>query len=75
MQALKVTMKNGYPATWVRCPKRGTTIFRAEEYNPDYCIKIQLRLDINNANFHSRLLAYSLANTYANSSKISTCVS
>ncbi|MFC2016938.1 hypothetical protein ACFLUD_00810 [Chloroflexota bacterium] len=39
-------MKNGYPATWVRYPKYGTKIFRKEEHNPDYCIKIQLRLDI-----------------------------
>ncbi|MFC1864264.1 DUF5679 domain-containing protein [Chloroflexota bacterium] len=41
-----MTMKNGYPATWVRCHKCGTKIFRKEEYNPDYCINIQLRLDI-----------------------------
>jgi len=46
MQALKVTMKNGYPAALVRCPKCGTKIFREEEHNTDYCINIQLRLDI-----------------------------
>jgi len=46
MQALKVTMRNGYPAAWVRCPKCGTKIFREEEPSPDYYIKILLVLDI-----------------------------
>jgi len=46
MQALKITMKNGYLSTWIGCPKYGTKISRKEKYNPDYGIKIQLRLDI-----------------------------
>ncbi|GAF83024.1 unnamed protein product [marine sediment metagenome] len=60
-------MKNGYPATWVRCPKCGTKIFREEEYNTDYCINIQLRLELDNASFHSKLLAHSLANVHPHS--------